>query len=166
MKKIIAFVLLSCLLMSGAALAIALPAGTTYEQYEAGEVFFGDAELSTFLGRPMQEYEDYLSQYANLTPGGDVRVFESVDSAIRRISVEGGNFTLYGFKVDGRDDGIDDKMKADGWAETGGWFEGGLTQQVFEKTAGDKLLTFTVWACDSVITMMDLQSASTENAGE
>lgn len=159
MKKTAALALLLCLLLCSTAFAIALPAGTTYEQYVAGEVYFGDVELSTFLGRPLQEYEDYLAQYANITPGGDVRVSDFSGPAICRISVEGGNFTLYGYKVDGRDDGIDEKMKADGWTETGGWFEGGLTQQIFEKNDGNSLLTFKIWACDSVITLMELESS-------
>ena len=164
MKKLLALALICCML-TGAALAIALPAGTTYEQYVAGEVYFGDFEIGAYLGRPLQEYEDEISKYANLAPGKDVRVFDS-DGVIHRIMLDGGSFTIYGYKVDGRDDGIDEQMAADGWAETGGWFEGGLTLQVFEKTEGDTHYTFTVRACDSVITGLDLLAEKTEPAAE
>ena len=174
MKKMLTMLLTAALLcaLAATAFAIALPAGTTYEDYLAGNVQFGDPEpieVTECLGMEEEAFDTLVKEKGvgfgqNRTRTG-VRRYEdgTWTNCITEFMLYTDGFTVFGFEVDSRlPEGYRTQLEEDGFARTMYQFEGGLEFMTYEKTVGEALYRFKINACDGIVTYMEYSVSSIE----
>lgn len=172
MKKMLTMLLTAALLcaLTATAFAIALPEGTTYEDYLAGEVQFGEPqaiEVTECLGKEEEAFNALVKEkglgFGKNRTKTDVRRFEdgSWANCITEFMLYTDGFTVMGYEVDSRlPDGYRAQLEEDGFTRTMYQFEGGLEFITYEKTVGEAVYRFKINACDGIVTYLQYSVSS------